>query len=249
MKSRRLILMVFLLALGVGLIPHVHAQFGDLLKDPRLKDLKESLGSGGGLSNENIVGGLKEALEIGTKNAVGTVSQLDGYYKNPKIRIPLPGAVQKAKKALMVVGYGAQVDAFELSMNRAAEQAAPQAEAIFWDSIKQMSFTDARKILDGGDNAATLYFTEKTSAQLNKIFRPIVHDTMSEVGVTRQYQDLDKKVRTIPFTESFSFDLDDYVTNKSLDGLFLMLAEEEKKIRQNPAARVTPLLKKVFGGK
>lgn len=244
MKSRRLILMIFLLVLGVGLIPHVHAQFGDLLKD-----LEKTLGSGGELSNENIVGGLKEALEVGTKNAVGTVSQMDGYYQNPKIRIPLPGAVQKVKTALVAVGYGAQVNAFELSMNRAAEQAAPQAEAIFWDSIKQMSFTDARKILDGGDNAATLYFKEKTSAQLNKIFKPIIHNTMSEVGVTRQYQDLDNKVRTIPFTESFSFDLDDYVTNKSLDGLFLMLAEEEKKIRQNPAARVTPLLKEVFGSK
>lgn len=247
MKSRRLILMVFPLVLGVGLIPYVHAQLGDLLKDFKLKDLQESVGSGSGLSNDQVVGGLKEALEVGTKNAVGTVSKLDGYYKNPKIRIPLPGTVQKVKKALMTVGYGAQVDAFELSMNRAAEQAAPQAEAIFWDSIKQMSFTDARKILNGPNNAATMYFKEKTSAQLNKIFKPIVHNTMSEVGVTRQYQDLDKKVRTIPFTDSFSFDLDDYVTNKSLDGLFLMLAEEEKAIRQNPAARVTPLLKQVFG--
>jgi hypothetical protein len=244
MKSHRLIMIVVPLVLGVVLVPHVHAQFGDLLKD-----IKESLGSGGGLSNEQVVGGLKEALEVGTKNAVGTVSKLDGYYKNPKIRIPLPGAIQKVETALRAVGYGAQVDAFELSMNRAAEQAAPQAEAIFWDSIKQMSFTDARKILNGPNNAATMYFKEKTSAQLVEIFKPIVHNTMSEVGVTRQYQDLDKKVRTIPFADSFSFDLDDYVTNKSFDGLFLMLAEEEKAIRQNPAARVTPLLKQVFGSK
>ena len=204
---------------------------------------------GGGLSNDKIIDGLKEALEIGTKNAVGIVSQLDGYYKNPKVRIPLPGAVQKVKKVLKTVGYGSQVDAFELSMNRAAEQAAPKAKAIFWDSIKQMRFADARKILDGEDNEATLYFKEKTSDRLHEIFSPIIHKTMSQVGVTRRYQDLDKKVRTIPFTESLSFDLDDYVTNKSLDGLFLMLAEEEKKIRQNPAARVTSLLKEVFGGK
>ena len=106
----------------------------------------------------------------------------------------------------------------------------------------------ARKILDGGDNAATLYFEEKTSDTLHDLFKPIVTKTMSQVGVTRRYQELDQKVSAIPFTESLRFDLDDYVTNKSLDGLFLMLAEEEKKIRENPAAQVTPLLKEVFGG-
>ncbi|MFC1820359.1 DUF4197 domain-containing protein [Thermodesulfobacteriota bacterium] len=244
MKSRRLILVVFLLVLGVGLTPSAHAQFGDLLKD-----FKKTLGLDGGLSTDKIISGLKEALEIGTENAVGIVSQLDGYYKNPKIRIPLPGAVQKVEKVLRIVGYGAQVDAFMLSMNRAAEQAAPKAKALFWDSIKQMSFADARKILDGGDNEATLYFKEKTSDRLHEIFSPVIHKTMSQVGVTSRYQELEKKVSNIPFTESLSFDLDDYVTNKSLDGLFLMLAEEEKKIRQNPAARVTSLLKEVFGGK
>jgi hypothetical protein len=243
MKSSKLIPMIFLLFMGIVHIPAADAQFGDFLKK-----FQKSTGVGGSLSTETITDGLKEALEIGTKNAVNVVSQLNGYYKNPKIRIPLPESVQKVEKALRTVGHGPQVDAFELSMNRAAEKAAPKATAIFWDSIKQMSIADARKILDSGDNAATLYFKEKTSDRLYELFSPIVNKTMSQVGVTRQYQELDQKVSTIPFTESLRFDLDDYVINKSLDGLFLMLAEEEKKIRQNPASRITPLLKEVFGG-
>ena len=110
-----------------------------------------------------------------------------------------------------------------------------------------MSFTDARQILDGPDNAATKYFEGKTSERLKKIFKPITHQAMSEVGVTRSYQSIDDKIKTIPFADRMSFDLDQYVTDKALSGLFVMLAEEEKKIRQDPAARVTDLLKKVFG--
>jgi RNA binding exosome subunit len=205
------------------------------------------VGLGGELSESKIVQGLKEALEVGTGKAVKMVSKTDGYYQNPSIKIPLPDAVKKVEKVLRTVGYGSKVDAFELSMNRAAEQAAPEAKALFWDTIKQMSIADARKILDGRDNEATLYFREKTEDRLSQAFKPIVNTAMSEVGVTRSYQELDAKVRSIPFTESLSFDLDKYVTDGALDGLFLMLAEEERKIRQNPAARVTDLLKEVFG--
>jgi hypothetical protein len=131
-------------------------------------------------------------------------------------------------------------------MNRAAERAAPEAKPIFWDAIKQMSFADARQILDGPDDAATRYFQDKTSSRLQKIFKPITRKAMSEVGVTRYYQSLDAKIRTIPFADQMSFDLDQYVTHQALSGLFVMLAEEEKKIRRDPAARVTDLLKKVF---
>ena len=212
-----------------------------------LKDAKKAVGLGGEMSESKIIEGLKEALEIGTSNAVKLVSKMDGYYGNPQIKIPLPDSVKKVEKALRAVGYGSKVDAFELSMNRAAEKAAPEAKALFMDSIKQMSFEDARKILNGRDNEATLYFEDKTRHKLTEIFKPIVHSSMSQVGVTRQYQALDAKVRTIPFTESLSFDLDQYVTDGSLDGLFFMLAEEERKIRQDPAARVTDLLKEVFG--
>jgi RNA binding exosome subunit len=219
------------------------AKFG--LQD-MLKDAKKAVGLGGELSEGKIIEGLKEALEIGTSNAVKLVSKVDGYYGNPQIKIPLPDSVKKVEKALRAVGYGSKVDAFELSMNRAAEKAAPEAKSLFMDSIKQMSFEDARRILDGRDNEATLYFEDKTRGKLTEIFKPIVHSSMSQVGVTRQYQALDAKVRTIPFTESLSFDLDKYVTDGALNGLFLMLAEEERKIRQDPAARVTDLLKEVF---
>ena len=204
---------------------------------------------GGGLSEDEIVQGLKEALQVGSSNAVGIVSKADGYYSNPKIKIPLPGEVQKVEKLLKAAGYGRQIDEFDLSMNRAAEHAAPEAKELFLDSIKKMSITDAQKILKGKDNEATLYFKEKTWDRLQDIFKPIVQTSMSQVGATRSYQALDEKVRAIPFADRMSFDLDKYVTTKALDGLFVMVAEEEKKIRQNPAARVTDLLKKVFASR
>jgi hypothetical protein len=153
------------------------------------------------------------------------------------------------EKLLRGAGFGQKVDIFELSMNRAAEQAAPEAKSIFWDAIKEMDIADARKILNGRDDEATLYFKDKTYQRLEQSFKPIVKNSMGEVGVTRAYQDLNEKVETIPFAGGLSFDLDQYVTEGALDGLFKMLAEEEKKIRSDPAARVTDLLRKVFGDK
>ena len=241
MKSRILILVVsFFFVFSYG--HQVDAGFQDWLKEAAGK-----LGGEKGLSDDEIVNGLKQALEIGTSNAVKTVSQTNGYFKNPRIRIPLPENVKKVEKLLRATGFGRRVDEFELSMNRAAERAAPEAKTIFWDAIKQMSFADARQILDGSDDAATQYFQDKTAGRLQKIFKPITHQAMSEVGVTHSYQSIDNKIKTIPFADQMSFDLDQYVTDKALSGLYLMLAEEEKKIRQDPAARVTDLLKKVFG--
>jgi hypothetical protein len=200
-----------------------------------------------GLSNSEIIQGLKEALRIGTGNAVTYVAKTNGYYKNGHIKIPLPENVQKVEKVLRTVGFGKQVDDFELSMNRAAEKAAPKAKSIFWNAIKGIRFADAKKILNGRDNEATLYFKDKTSSELGQIFRPVVHNAMSAVGVTRSYQVLENKVNSIPFAkEMVGLDLDQYVTQKALDGLFYMLAEEEKKIREDPAARVTEILRKVF---
>ena len=241
MKSRILIIVISLLfVFGYG--HPVDAGFQDWLKKTA-----EILGGEKGLSEDEIVNGLKQALEVGTSKAVTTVSQTDGYLKNPKIKIPLPENVKKVENFLRATGFGHQVDEFELSMNRAAERAAPEAKTIFWDAIKQMSFADARQILDGSDDAATQYFQDKTAGRLQKIFKPITHQAMSEVGVTRHYQSIDNKIKTIPYADQMSFDLDQYVTDKALSGLYLMLAEEEKKIRQDPAARVTDLLKKVFG--
>jgi hypothetical protein len=199
------------------------------------------------LPEGKVVQGLKEALEIGTKNAVEKVSKPDGYFRDPNIRIPLPGPVRKVESLLRGMGYGSQVDAFELSMNRAAEKAAPQAKGLFWDAVKKMSFDDARKILQGRENEATLYFKDKTWDPLDRAFRPIVREAMSTVGVTRSYQDLEAKVKTIPFADRLNLNLDEYVTHKAMDGLFIMVGEEERRIRQDPAARVTGLLKEVFG--
>ena len=243
MRPRSLILILSLFFIfGYGL--QVEAGFQDWLKEA-----VKTIGGDKGLSEDEIVNGLKQALEVGTSSAVKKVSAFDGYYKNPKIRIPLPENVEKVEKLLRATGFGSQVDNFELSMNRAAERAAPEAKSIFWDAIKQMTFTDARQILDGADDAATKYFEGKTSGRLQQIFKPITHQAMSEVGVTRYYQSIDDKIKTIPFADRMRFDLDQYVTDKALSGLYVMLAEEEKKIRQDPAARVTDLLKKVFGGK
>jgi hypothetical protein len=230
----------------VLLIVSFHVGFAASLSD-MVKEAQKALGgSAGGLSNDEITAGLKEALQIGTEKAVGLVSQTDGFYKNPAIKIPLPESVQKVEKLLRTAGYGEKVDAFELSMNRAAERAAPEAKSIFWDAISDMNFDDAQKILNGRDNEATLYFQDKTSARLQEVFKPIVKDAMGEVGVTRSYQDLNSKITSLPFGKSASFDLEQYVTDGALEGLFKMLAEQERQIRTQPAARVTDLLQKVF---
>ena len=244
MKNR--ILFVLFSALSIYLISttFVAAGFQDFLKKAQ-----KAFETSDSISESEIVEGLKEALEIGTTNAVDLVSKQGGYYKNPEIKIPLPASVQKAEKLLRGAGFGSKVDAFELSMNNAAERAAPEAKSIFWGAIKEMKIDDAKKILNGRDDEATLYFKDKTYARLETIFEPIVKDSMGEVGVTRTYQDLNAKVEKIPFADSFSLDLDKYVTAGALNGLFQMLAEEEKKIRADPAARVTDLLKKVFGSK
>ena len=224
----------------------IHATQADAGFQDFLKGAMKSLGLEQGLTESEIVDGLKEALEIGTSKAVTLVSEKNGYLKSPKIKIPLPENVQKVESILRNIGFASKVDKFELSMNRAAERAAPKAKSIFWNAIKKMSFSDARQILKGPEDAATQYFRKKTSTQLQDEFKPIVNQAMSEVGVTQAYKSLDRKIRALPFTKSLSFDLDQYVTDKALDGLFLMLAEEEKKIRQDPTARVTDLLKKVF---
>lgn len=206
-------------------------------------------GQFGVLSDSKIVAGLKEALTIGTGNAVKLTGVVDGFFKNAAIKILLPKQFNTLARGLRAIGQGAKVDEFELSMNRAAEKAAPQARQIFVSAIKQMTISDARRILTGGDTAATEYFKEKTSAQLTTAFRPIVEKSMNEVGATRKYKEMIGQFQSLPFGRAESLDIDQYVVNKTLDGLFYMVGEEEKKIRQNPAARVTSILREVFGRK
>jgi hypothetical protein len=226
----------------VGAMTPARAGFGDFFQG-----VKEAFTGGGSLTETDIASGLKEALIVGTQNAVADVGREGGYFDNSEIRIPLPGVLQKSEKLLRLAGYGSQVDAFSQSINRAAEAAAPQAKEIFWQAIRDMSIDDARQILGGGDTAATDYFRTKTSGRLQEIFTPIVHDSLSTVGATRYFQDLDSKLQTIPFAGNLGLDLDGYVTDGALDGLFYVLGEEERQIREDPAARTTDLLKKVFG--
>ena len=242
MNCRKSLILIPVLIFWICSTNMAVAGFQDFLK--KAQKLFETSDS---ISESEIVEGLKQALEIGTGKAVELVSKRDGFYNNPQIKIPLPASVQKAEKLLRGAGFGSKVDAFELSMNRAAERAAPEAKSIFWNAIKKMKFDDAKKILNGGDDEATLYFKDKTYLRLQEIFEPIVKESMREVGVTKSFQDLNAKVEKIPFADSFSLDLNKYVTEGALNGLFKMLAEEEKQIRSDPAARVTDLLKKVFG--
>ena len=202
---------------------------------------------GSGLSDAKIGSGLKEALRIGTENAVNLTGKTDGYFLNLAIKILMPEKLRTFEKGLRAVGYGPQVDEFILSMNRAAEKAAPFAKQIFWDAIGEMTFDDVRKILSGHETAATDYFKGKTTNRLTEIFKPIVSKAMNEVGVTRQYKELVGRYEKIPFVKKETFDLDQYVVTKALDGLFHMVGEEEKKIRKDPTARTTDLLKEVFG--
>ena len=201
------------------------------------------------LTLEKTIAGLKEALSVGSGNAVTTVGAVNGYFKNPDIKILMPEKIQNVAEMLRTVGYGKTVDEFILSMNHAAEQAAPKAKALFIDAIKQMTFEDAKKILNGGDTSATEYLQGKTTKPLIKEFAPIVASSLDQVGATKSYKDMMRAFTALPFASAKSFDLDNYVTEKALGGLFHMVGEEEKKIRTNPQARVTDLLKEVFGKK
>ena len=214
------------------------AQFGPLGKRLGLKRPS--------LSDERVAAGLREALQVGTGNAVQLTGRLDGYFRNDAIKIPMPERLRAIEKGLRRVGQGRQVDDFVLSMNRAAERAAPTAKDIFWNAIRQLTFDDARRILSGGDSAATEYFRRKTSDDLTTAFRPVVEQSMNEVGATRRYEDLTRRAKSVPFVHIQTLDIAEYVVAKALDGLFHVLSEEERKIRTDPAARVTSLLKEVF---
>jgi hypothetical protein len=203
----------------------------------------------GSLGAVKIGQALKEALQVGTDNAVKLTGRVDGYFKNAAIKILLPDRLRSLEQGLRVVGLGPQVDELVLGMNRAAEQAAPAARQIFFDAIGEMTIDDAQRILNGPVTAATDYFKAKTLPQLTTAFRPVVQKSMSQVGVTEKYEDMLARAETIPFLNAQRYDLNDYVVTKALDGLFHVLGEEEQKIRTNPAAQVTELLREVFGSR
>lgn len=194
------------------------------------------------------IAGLKEALRLATQRAVQSTSQTGGFLDNAKIRIGLPGSLGKMASGLRAVGMGAQVDELEVSMNRAAEKAVGEATPVFVDAIQRMTFQDASAIVTGGDTAATDYFQKTTSDTLRTRFRPIVEQAMQKVGVAQQYEQLVGRYKTtVPFASAPKLDLNGYVTDRTLAGLFTVVGEQEKEIRTNPAARATDLLKQVFG--
>ena len=205
---------------------------------------------GSDLSADTIANGLKEALETGTRKAVENVSKEGGYLNNPQIRIPLPPRVQQAAGLMRQLGLNKMADDFEQSINRAAEKAAPQATSIMIDAIKSMTIDDARNILNGETDSATRFFEDKTRGKLAGLFEPIIDTSLNEVGATRYYNQLDDQLSSVPVVgQDLNLDLPDYVTGKALDGLFVMIAQEEQKIRNNPAARTSELLQQVFGSK
>jgi hypothetical protein len=199
------------------------------------------------LSTEKISAGLKEALKVSTSRAVASTGRPDGFLKNEAIKVLLPEKLRNANRGLRLVGMSPQLDELEIGMNRAAEQATPKAIEIFLNSLSQMTIDDARKILSGSDTAATEYFRAKSSADLATAFTPIVNDSLQNVGVVRQYNQVMQNPLASGLARSQSFDLNKYVVGKTLDGLFYTLGQEEKKIRTNPAAQTTSLLKEVFG--
>jgi hypothetical protein len=237
-----------ILSLAVSLPLLVSISFAQISAD-QVGDIAKRLGLGAGLSDSKINAGLKQALQIGAENSVKLVGRKDGYFANAAIKILMPKNLQPLEKGLRMVGYGPKIDDFVLSMNRSAEAAAPAARKIFVDAITSMSFDDARQILSGGDTAATEYFKRKTTTQLTTAFRPVVDKTMAQNGVTKQYNALVGQYKMLPFAKNQDLDISNYVVGKALDGLFYEVAEEERKIRKDPAKQTTQLLKDVFGHK
>lgn len=200
------------------------------------------------LSDTKIGAGLKEALKVGIENTIKLLGKNDGYFANQAVKVLLPEGIRKMEPALRTLGLGPKLDEFTLSMNRAAERAAPQAADIFSSAITDMSFEDVQKIFQGGNSAATEYLKAKTSQKLLAKFAPVVRKAMNEYAVTKKFEEILGQAQTLPLVGTYSkgIDIHNYVSSKALDGLFKVLAQQEANIRTDPAARATSLLKEVF---
>lgn len=234
MRSLALLLFVFVSTVSVAQI--------------NLKKLKDKV-TGAKPTTAEVASGLKEALTKGVSKGSDEVSKTDGYFKNPEIKIPFPPEVKQVETTLRKLGMDKQVDEFILSLNRAAEDAAKEAKPIFVSAIKQMTIEDAWSILKGENNAATQYLEKTTSTQLKEKFKPIIKASLDKVNATKYYKDLITAYNKVPMVKKVNPELDTYATDKATDGLFVMIAKEEKNIRENPGARTTDLLKKVFSQK
>ena len=212
-----------------------------------IDEVNNAMGAQTPLTTAEVAEGLKEALIKGISSGSDLASKVDGYFKNPEIKIPFPPEVKKVEDKLRQIGLGNEVDKFVLTLNRGAEDAAKEAKPIFITAIKSMTIQDAWGILKGEQDAATQYLKRTTTSQLKEKFKPVIQNSLNKVGATKYYGDIVNTYNKIPFTDDVNPNLDDYATDKAIEGLFTLIAKEEKNIRQDPVARTTELLKKVFG--
>jgi len=234
---KKILFLTFIAILG---FQNAEAQF--------LKDAKKLLNSGSkDFTEKDAADAIKEALENGTNQSVKLVSVADGYWGNPEIKIPFPPEAKEMESKLRAIGMGKKVDEFNVSMNRAAEKAGSEAKPIFIATVKGMTVKDAINIVKGENNAATMYLKNTTSPELNQKFQPIIKSALDNVSATKYWSDLITAYNKIPLVKKMNPDLTSYVTGKAIDGLFIMIAKEEVKIRKDPMARTSELLKKVFG--
>ncbi len=212
-----------------------------------LEQVTKAANTSTGLTSTEIGQGLKEALRVGVDKSSTKASAIDGYFGNALIKLSFPPEAQNVANKLRQIGFGKQVDQFELSLNRAAEGAAQRARPIFWSAVKQMTIPDAVNILRGSNDAATQYLRKTSGQQLVAAFTPVIDSTLRSNNATRYYADLVNVYNQIPFVQKANPSLTAYTTNKAVDGLFVLVAQEEQRIRQDPAARINDLLKRVFG--
>ena len=236
------LILITLIITGLLTSFNTNAQF---LKDAK-KFVEKKTGVTG-LSEKDAADGIREALVKGTGESVKLVTNVDGYLGNPEIKIPFPPEAKEIESKLRSMGLGKKVDEVIVSLNRAAEDAGKEAKPIFVDAIKGMSIKDAINIVKGENDAATKYLNRTTSPQLNMKFQPVIKKSLDKVDATKQWEELVKVYNKIPFVKKMNPNLTEYVTGKAIDGLFVMVAKEELKIRQDPMARTSEILKKVFG--
>jgi len=221
--------------------------FGGVLKGLGDVGASKSSSSTSNLSDQDVTHGLKDALAEGAGKAVSLLGRSNGYLNNDKVRIPLPDSLQKAESVMKVLGQGKSLEELRVSLNRAAEAAVPEAKVLLTDAIKNMSVTDAKGVLTGGEDSATQYFRKATGVQLHDRFLPIVSNTVNRFKLSEQYDSIAGTASKAGLIGKEQANMAEYVTNKALDGLFLMIAEEEKAIRQNPVGRSSEYVRKVFG--
>jgi hypothetical protein len=198
-------------------------------------------------SNADMVAGLKGALSQGADAAVAQLGKADGFLKNPKVKIPLPDNLKKVEKAMRFAGMGKQADELVVTMNRAAETAVPEAQALLIDAVKKMTVTDAKNVLTGGDDAATQYFRKSTQTQLTQKFLPIVKEATDKVGLAQQYNEFAATGEKFGLVKQEDAKIENYVTKKALDGLYLIIGEQERALRNNPVEATSSMVQKIFG--